>query len=105
MKQDLTLNQYTASHLLSHWRRLLFVLALVFAQFSALIHSEVHPFHEHSQMCDIYTGVEHQSSDITPDFALTERPVQRYFGSSEPIFAYVGEVTPVYSSRAPPIVS
>lgn len=105
MKLDLILNQMTTLHWLSHWRRLLFVFVLAFAQFSALIHSEVHPFHEHSQLCDIYTGVEHQSSDVTPDFALTERPIQRYFGVSEPIFAFVGEVVPVYSSRAPPAVS
>ncbi|RUM92030.1 MAG: hypothetical protein DSZ27_04650 [Thiomicrospira sp.] len=105
MKQDLTLNHNTTSHLLSHWRRLLLVFVLAFAQFSALIHSEVHPFHEHSQLCDIYTGVEHQSSDVTPDFALNERPFQRHFESSESVFAYVGEVVPVYSSRAPPVVS
>lgn len=105
MKQDLTLNHNTASHLLSHWRRLLLVFVLAFAQFSALIHSEVHPFHEHSQLCDIYTGVEHQSSDVTPDFALNERPFQGHFESSESVFAYVGDVVPVYSSRAPPAVS
>ncbi|MBD3611649.1 MAG: hypothetical protein HUJ13_04445 [Hydrogenovibrio crunogenus] len=105
MKQDLTLNHITASHLLSHWRRLLLVFVLAFAQFSALIHSEVHPFHKHSELCDIYTGVEHQSSDLTPDFALAERPIQGHFWSSEPVFAYVGEVVPVYSSRAPPVFS
>ena len=105
MNYHFNLSRNTVFHLLSHWRRLSLVLVLAFAQFSALIHSEVHPFHEHSQLCDIYTGVEHQSSDVTPDFALTERPTLKQFWLAESVFGYVGDVNPVYSSRAPPIIS
>ena len=35
----------------------------LFAQTAALIHSEIHPFHEHTEQCDVFEGVEHQVAD------------------------------------------
>ncbi|MBF6058112.1 MULTISPECIES: DUF2607 family protein [Thiomicrorhabdus] len=35
----------------------------LFAQTAALIHSKIHPFHEHTAQCDVYAGVEHQAAD------------------------------------------
>ena len=54
----------TVSHWFKHFQPVHFVLALfLFAQTATLIHSEVHPFHQHGAECDIYQGVENQTLD------------------------------------------
>ncbi|WP_319380670.1 DUF2607 family protein [Thiomicrorhabdus sp.] len=35
----------------------------LFAQTATLIHSKIHPFHEHTAQCDVFEGVEHQAAD------------------------------------------
>jgi len=51
-------------HWFKHFQPIYFVLGLfLFAQTATLIHSEVHPFHQHEAECDIYQGVENQTLD------------------------------------------
>lgn len=88
----------------SQWRLLLLSALLVFVQFATVVHSEIHLFHEHSELCDVLYGVEHQSSDVVADFNLNEHSAPRHFEVSSPVFVVVHKVATVYSSRAPPVV-
>lgn len=90
--------------LLSHWQTILLSMMLVFAQLSSVIHSEIHPFHDHSEFCDVFYGVEHQSTDAVSDFAQSEHSVPSFFEPSYLVFALVSNLSVVYFCRAPPVI-
>lgn len=40
------------------------VLLFVFAQTASLLHAEIHPFHEHTEVCDAFHLLEHQAGSL-----------------------------------------
>jgi hypothetical protein len=36
------------------WLPLVFSVLFVFSQTASLLHAEIHPFHEHTEECDVY---------------------------------------------------
>ncbi|MGF1645147.1 MAG: hypothetical protein ACFCUJ_16035 [Thiotrichales bacterium] len=47
-----------------YWQTLVLLVVFVLAQTAALIHAEIHPFHEHDESCAVYAAVEHQTPHI-----------------------------------------
>lgn len=93
--------------LLSSWTKpfhpIYLVLALfLFAQTAALIHSEVHHFHEHEAECDIYLGVENQTLDsVVP---LSQPTLKNSFVSIAFIdISWLINETITAKARAPPL--
>ncbi|PLA74555.1 hypothetical protein CYQ88_05600 [Hydrogenovibrio sp. SC-1] len=89
--------------LFSQWRLLLLSALLVLVQFATVVHSEIHPFHEHSELCDVFYGVEHQSSDVALAFSIVLPKRLTGFWQIAPFTSFVQKPETVYSSRAPPI--
>lgn len=85
------------------WRTFLLLGVFLFAQTAALIHAEIHPFHEHTEACNVFEGVEHQTSAFTPVFELPPSPVYGDAWQAPVIFSYVAAFVAVYFSRAPPV--
>ena len=75
---------------------------MLFGQTAALIHSEIHPFHHHTEQCNVFVGVEHQATDLTPFFSLASQPPVYVEQAAEPL-AWRAAYTPlVHLARAPP---
>ncbi|MGE4500363.1 MAG: hypothetical protein AB7C96_08485 [Hydrogenovibrio sp.] len=87
------------------WRHLLLAFVLLFAQTAALLHAEIHPFHEHTEVCNAFDGVEHQASAFTPTFELPQTPVYRDVWRPDSILSFAATFAAVYFSRAPPAFS
>lgn len=96
-------HQFSKQIFSSQWRMFLLSALLVFVQFATVVHSEIHPFHEHSELCDVFYGVEHQSSDAPVALSyFLSKPIGFYW--QVPLFiSSVQQTETAYSSRAPPI--
>lgn len=86
--------------------RIAVLLALfLFAKTAGLLHAEVHPFHHHTDQCEIYQAMAHPASDdvyelgvvlLSPEYALRDSVVvSQLFLTSYPDFW----------GRAPPSLS
>lgn len=75
---------------------------LLFAQTAALIHSEIHPFHHHSEQCHVFVGVEHQATDVTPFFSLASLTPVYHKQALQPLAWRAAFIPLVHLARAPP---
>jgi len=81
---------------------ILFSVLFVFAQTAALLHAEIHPFHEHSEECDVYEKLG-QPTNSSAQVVLEATTVWQ---SSTVVFSKIQTpqmaFVPVYWGRAPP---
>lgn len=86
-------------------RLLALSILFVVAQTAGLLHAEIHPFHEHSEECDVYEmlakPVDHLSVDVAPNFTglLHHTPIFTFYKA--PSFAQLR----AFDGRAPPLFS
>lgn len=89
--------------LLSRFSALLMVAWLfVFAQTATLLHAEIHPFHEHTAECDIFQGVQHQSTDVPQAVSLPNITITVVLVSESVVYSYFPPVLNGFHARAPP---
>ncbi|MGF1645061.1 MAG: hypothetical protein ACFCUJ_15595 [Thiotrichales bacterium] len=88
-----------------NWQHWIVLLLFVFAQTAALLHAEVHEFHEHDASCAVYAVVEHQTPQVVPPIALPS-PGYRHLTVTVPMPAWVSfSRARIYWARAPPRLS
>jgi len=84
------------------WLPFVLSVLFVFSQTAGLLHAEIHPFHEHTEECDVYEKLA-QPTSSSADVVM--QVMTSWHGSltvtsvgTEPDIA----VTPFYWGRAPP---
>ena len=89
-------------------RQMSFTLVLVgvfmFSQTAALIHSEIHPFHHHTEQCDKFAGVEHQVLDVPSVLVLPQLVFPNERSVIERIHFIIAPFLSGFHARAPPIL-
>ena len=81
---------------------ILFSVLFVFAQTAALLHAEVHPFHEHTEECDVYEMLAQPTSSSAQVVLEATTVWQSLTVVSSKIQAPQMAFVPVYWGRAPP---
>lgn len=77
-------------------------MLFVFAQTAALLHAEIHPFHEHSEACDVYEKLAQPASGLA-DIVSTVPTLWRPQTLPDPAAVDPSLVfAPFFYSRAPP---
>lgn len=93
---------HSSSVLLKRFSPVALLLLFLLAQTVALLHAEVHAFHEHDQACEIFENVEKQPSLIGFEFSF-EKTAQTF---PEPLCilpsALRSVLTTAFEARAPP---
>lgn len=86
--------------------RIALLLALfLFAKTAGLIHDEVHPFHHHTEVCEIYQALAHPVSDDVYEVDLQlSKPVYA-LQASEAVSQVYTSTYPAFWGRAPPFLS
>ncbi|BBN60594.1 DUF2607 family protein [Hydrogenovibrio marinus] len=86
--------------------RIAVLLALfLFAKTAGLIHDEVHPFHHHTDQCEIYQAMAHPVSDDVYEVELhLFKPVYA-LQASEAVSQVYTTTYPAFWGRAPPFLS
>lgn len=81
------------------------ILLLLLSQTAGLLHAEVHPFHDHDEVCDAFQLVEHQVPGLvifTPFLATEFSAIfQPKLSNVSPYIENYGR----FHIRAPPVVS
>ena len=80
------------------------IFVFLFAQSAALIHSEVHLFHEHTEACDKFESVENQTLNVPLTFIwpqLTSPKISLINPKVEPFYA---QPLTCFDARAPPFL-
>lgn len=89
--------------------RLWFAYALLaiflFSQTAALIHTEIHPFHEHSEQCEQFAGVEHQSLALSTAIAAVHISFPNLILASHLFLTVVASPYKAFHPRAPPFLT
>ena len=80
----------------------MFSVLFVFSQTAALLHAEIHPFHEHTEECDVYEML----AQPTSSSAQVVFEPNTVWQSSTVVFSAIQTLDiafkPIYWGRAPP---
>ena len=84
------------------WLPFVLSMVFVFSQTASLLHAQIHPFHEHTEECDVYEMLA-QPTSSPAHVELATSPIWRVsnvftLAVQTPRFSF----SPVYSARAPP---
>ncbi len=80
-----------------------FVLLFVLVQTVGLLHAEIHPFHEHTESCDLFEHLAQPVDDVENFTANVSKP-NHLISSNRPLVSvYSALYQPFYHSRAPPL--
>ena len=84
------------------WFSFLFSVLFVFSQTAGLMHAEVHPFHDHTEECDVYEMLA-QPTSSSAQVVLESTTVWNALTIVYPVVqALQAAFVPVYWGRAPP---
>lgn len=86
--------------------RIAVLLALfLFAKTAGLIHAEVHPFHHHTQQCEIYQAMAHPASDDVYELEVALSKPEYVLRDSVVVPPFFLTAYPAFWGRAPPSLS
>lgn len=78
------------------------VVVFLFAKTAALIHDEIHPFHHHTEQCDLFQAMAHHTADTVAEFHMP-LAAPRYILNARPLHHCVLPASPPFFwTRAPP---
>lgn len=80
-----------------------FILLFVLTQTAGLLHTEIHPFHEHTASCDLYEQLAQPINDLEPFAARLNAPRPLLSSNSTLVSVYDAVYQPYAYSRAPPL--
>lgn len=77
----------------------------LFAQTATLLHAEIHPFHEHTEVCNAFEMVEHQAPGLVDFTPFIESDFTSVFQPRFLLASFYVEKYGRLPIRAPPLVS
>jgi hypothetical protein len=83
--------------------RIALLLALfLFAKTAGLIHDEVHPFHHHTEECDIYQAMAHHTGDTVAELEVAISAPEYTLHDTVVVSQRTPSTYPAFWGRAPP---
>lgn len=85
-----------------HLKIVLIIIVLFLGQFTALLHSAKHPFHEYTESCQLYFSLEQSENGLITNCSTIQTPIIPFYQQIAINSAIITFSQTSYCIRAPP---